>query len=218
MGNGTVYTPEMHRFIADNVKGTKNKDLAAAVNRKFGTNITDTAIASYKYHHGLNSGLKFEDFQRKKGDPPNRTSFKKGHVSHNKGKKGWCPSGCEKTWFQKGHTPKNHKPVGSERIDAKDGYVWIKVAEPNKYRQKHRVVWEAANGPVPKNCNIIFRDGNRQNVCLENLRMVTKREMLVMNNKGLFNTDPELTDAGHNVAKLLVGVYDAKEKLKKKKE
>lgn len=215
MGNGTVYTPEMHRFIADNVKGTKNKDLAAAVNRKFGTNITDTAIASYKYHHGLSSGMKFEDFQRKKGDPPNRTSFKKGHVSHNKGKKGWCPSGCEKTWFQKGHTPKNHKPVGSERIDAKDGYVLIKVAEPNKYRLKHRVIWEEAYGPIPEGHNIIFRDGNRLNVSLDNLKMVTKQEMLIMNRRGLFNTDPELTDTGHNIAKLIMGTVQAKKRLEK---
>lgn len=217
MGNGTVYTPEMHRVIAGKVAGMKNKDLAAAVNREFGTDISVAAMASYKYHHGLHSGLKLEDFQRKKGDPPNRTSFKKGHIPANKGKKGIRYPGSEKGWFKPGHTPKNHKPVGSERVDV-DGYVWIKVAEPNKYRQKHRVVWEEANGPVPKNCNIIFRDGNRQNTDLANLRLVTKREMLVMNNKGLFNTDPELTDAGHNIAKLLVGTYKAEEKLKKKKE
>lgn len=217
MGNGTVYTPEMHRFIAGNVAGMKNKDLAAAVNRKFGTNITDTAIASYKYHHGLHSGLKLEDFQRKKGDPPNRTSFKKGHVPYLKGKKGYHTPGSEKGWFKPGHTPRNKKPVGSERVDV-DGYVWIKVAEPNKYRQKHRVVWEAANGPIPSNCVVIFLDGNRLNVCLENLKMITKRELQMMNRKGLFNANPELTDAGHNIAKLLVGTYKAEEKLKKKKE
>jgi len=217
MAGRVVYTPEMHRFIAANVEGMLNKDLAAAVNRKFGTDISETAIASYKHHHGLKSGLKFENFRRKKGDPPNRTSFKKGQTSHNKGKKGWYPAGCEKSWFKKGSKPKNHKPVGYETVRG-DGYVWIKVAEPNVFRQKHRVVWEAANGPVPKDCNIIFRDGNRQNTDLSNLKLVTKREMLVMNHKGLFNTDPALTDAGHNIAKLLVGTYKAEEKLKKKKE
>lgn len=211
----TVYTPEMHRFIAANVKGVKNKDLAAAVNRKFGTNITETAIASYKYKHKLESGLKFEDFIRKKGAPPTATSFQKGHVPVNKGQKGIRYPGSEKGWFQKGHIPANHKPVGSERIDAKDGYVLIKVAEPNKYQMKHRVIWEQAYGPIPKGHNIIFRDGNRLNVCLENLRMVTKQEVLVMNRKGLFNTNPELTDTGHSIAKLMVGVYQAEEKLKK---
>lgn len=30
--------------------------------------------------------------------------------------------------------PSNHKPVGSERIDSKDGYVLIKVAEPRTWK------------------------------------------------------------------------------------
>ena len=44
--------------------------------------------------------------------------FKKGHVSHNKGKR--MPKElykkCAPTMFRKGHSPVNWKPVGSERI------------------------------------------------------------------------------------------------------
>ena len=210
-----VYTPEIHEFIVANVVGVKNKDLARMVNEKFGTNITVDAIVTYKYVNGLKSGLDFYSFCRKKGDAPNATSFKKGHVPANKGKKGIHYAGCEKSWFKKGHVPKNHKPVGSERIDSKDGYVLIKVAEPNKYVLKHRWIWEQAYGPIPKNHNIIFLDGNKQNICLENLKMVSRREQLVMNRKGLFFDNRETTSAGHNIAKLLVGVAQAEEAIRK---
>ena len=45
--------------------------------------------------------------------------------------------------FAKGNVPPNHRPVGSERI-SKDGYIEVKVAEPNKWRLKQRVVYEEA--------------------------------------------------------------------------
>lgn len=210
----TVYTPKMQQFIADNVVGIKNDDLAAMVNREFGTAITPEAIASYKFHKGLKSGL---DFKRKKGDPPNRTSFKKGQTSHNKGKKGWYPAGCEKSWFEKGHRPKNWTPVGTETV-RKGGYVWIKVAEPKLWRQKRRVVWEQVNGPIPRGHKIIYKDRNRLNTDLSNLMLVTDAELAMMKTKGLYTDQPELTETGANIAKLLVGVNQANKRIKEKQK
>ena len=205
-----VYTPEMQQFIADNVVGTKNDDLAALVNREFGTAITPEAIASYKCHKGLKSGL---DFKRKKGDPPNRTSFKKGQTSYNKGKKGLKIPGSEKGWFKKGNMPKNWTPVGTERVRS-CGYVWVKVAEPKLWRQKRRVVWEQANGPIPRGYKIIYKDQNRLNTDLSNLMLVKNNEFLVMKSKGLYTDQPELTEAGANLAKLMVGVNEANKRIK----
>ena len=48
---------------------------------------------------------------------------------------------ARQTMFRKGNIPANHKPIGYERINV-DGYVEVKVAEPNKFRLKHRIVWE----------------------------------------------------------------------------
>lgn len=206
----TVYTPEMQQFIADNVVGTKNDDLAAMVNEKFGTNITEAAISSYKCHKGLKSGL---DFKRKKGDPPNATSWKKGHVSYNKGKKGLKIPGSEKGWFKKGDKPKNWTPVGTERVRG-DGYVWVKVAEPNLWQLKRRVVWEQHNGPIPRGQNIIYKDQNRLNTDISNLMPVTDAQLAMMKAKGLYTDQPELTEAGANVAKLLVGVNRANKRMK----
>ena len=100
--------------------------------------------------------------------------FKKGHVPANKGKR-MSPeqyARCAGTMFKKGNVPKCHRPGGSERVNV-DGYVEVKVAEPNKWRAKHRVEWEKAYGPIPKGCNIQFRNGNSQDIRLENLYMIS---------------------------------------------
>lgn len=105
--------------------------------------------------------------------------FKKGHVPANKGKR-MSPeqyARCAGTMFKKGNVPKCHRPVGSERVNV-DGYVEVKVAEPNKWRPKHRVEWEKAYGPIPEGCNIQFRNGNSQDIRLENLYMISKADQM----------------------------------------
>lgn len=105
--------------------------------------------------------------------------FKKGHVPDCKGKK-MPPEVYEKmrrTMFKKGNTPGNHRPIGSERVNV-DGYVEVKVAEPRTWRLKHRVVWEEANGPIPAGCNVQFKNGNTQDVRLENLFLISRAEQL----------------------------------------
>ena len=111
------------------------------------------------------------------------TRFQVGRVSPNKGRKieEWMsPEGIansSRTRFKKGCPSLNHRPVGSERVNV-DGYIEIKIAEPNKWRQKQRVVWEAAHGPVPAGSMVSFIDGNKQNCELSNLRMMTRADNL----------------------------------------
>ena len=105
--------------------------------------------------------------------------FGKGHVSWNNGKK-MDPEVYERikhTMFKKGHVSANRRPVGSERVSV-DGYVEVKVAEPNKWRLKHRVMWEAADGPIPAGHNVQFRNGNSQDVRLENLFLISRTEQM----------------------------------------
>ena len=58
------------------------------------------------------------------------------------------------TMFAKGNVPPNHRPVGSERISI-DGYIEVKVAEPDKWRLKQRVVYEEAKGESPEGCPLV---------------------------------------------------------------
>lgn len=193
-----TYPEEVKRFIKENVKGIKSTELTKMINEKFGTDYGANHIRAYMKNHGLTNGL--------------NTTFKKGHTPHNKGKKGECGKGCEKTWFKKGNVPKNHKPVGSERIDSKDGYTLIKVAEPRTWKLKHVVLWEKHNGPVPKGYKVIFLDGDITNITIENLAMVSNQEMLVANRMGLRYKNKELTEVGINIAKVVVASRNRKKK------
>lgn len=108
--------------------------------------------------------------------------FKKGHVSHNLGKK--MPSHvyekAKHTMFKKGNRPANYRPVGSERLNV-DGYVEVKIAEPNKWRGKHRVIWEREHGEVPEGYSVSFKNGNRQDFSLDNLILVTRSDLMHQN-------------------------------------
>lgn len=192
----------MKQFILDNYKGRYNQELADLFNQKFNTNITSRTIKSYKANNKLNSGL--------------TGKFRKGQTPHNKGKK--MPKEVyekvKHTMFAKGNVPPNHRPVGSERI-SKDGYIEVKVAEPNKWRLKQRVVYEETKGKIPEGCPIIFLDGNKRNFDIDNLRCITRSELLYLNCNGLNNSN-EITETGILMARLDRAKNKKKQELKDK--
>lgn len=199
---GMKYTDEMKQFILDNYKGRYNQELADLFNQKFNANITSRTIKSYKANNKLNSGL--------------TGKFRKGQTPHNKGKK--MPKEVyekvKHTMFAKGNVPPNHRPVGSGRI-SKDGYIEVKVAEPNKWRLKQRVVYEEAKGKIPEGCTIIFLDGNKRNFDIDNLRCITRSELLYLNCNGLNNSN-EITETGILMARLDRAKNKKKQELKDK--
>lgn len=127
--------------------------------------------------------------------------FPKNHIPFNKGVRGVCAKGCEKTWFKKGNTPVNHRSTGSERINV-DGYTEIKVAEPNIWRLKHQVIWEKHNGSIPEGYAVIFGDGNQQNLNINNLILVSREQLLILNKNKLIQNDANLTRTAVVIADL----------------
>ena len=188
-----IFTDEIAEFVHSNYKGTGPAKMAQIINQKFKTNYSKQQLKSYYANHNLNSGI--------------TGYFEKGHIPFNKGIKGKCAAGCEKTWFKKGHTPVNHKPVGSERI-SKDGYIEIKVAEPNKWMLKHRFVWEKENGPLPKGMIIRFLDDNKLNCNIENMVLVSRAEHIEITRHNLHSCNPEVSKVGVNIAKLNCAVRE----------
>ncbi len=67
--------------------------------------------------------------------------------------------------------PRIH-PVGAERLNKQRGFIQVKVAQPNVWKDKHLVIWEKAHGARPKGYFIMFIDGDKSNCCLENLKAV----------------------------------------------
>ena len=202
-GGVCKFTKEQVQFVKDNVVNPE-KVLAKMVNDKFNTSYSHIAISNLKSRLHIKSGLVGGQFQ-------------KGQTSFNKGKK-WSEfmsikgqAASIKTCFKKGNTPHNHRPVGSERI-TRDGYVEVKVKEPNKWRQKHVLVWEENKGPVPKGYQLTFLDGNKQNNTIENLRLITAAQRLIMNRRGLYSDKKEITESGLALAALLNGINEKEKK------
>lgn len=112
--------------------------------------------------------------------------FKKGQEPANKGRKvtEWMSEqGIERTAakrFKKGHIPKNYKPVGSERINV-EGYVEVKIKDPNKWEPKHRVVYQHHYGHIPHGKLVKFKDGNKLNFDPANLYLSDRVENMQAN-------------------------------------
>jgi hypothetical protein len=126
---------------------------------------------------------------RRNADHPKSVAnrFKKGQEPANKGKRleeFMSKEGIERssrTRFKKGQAPRSMKPVGYERIDSKDGYVYVKVDSGRGFVLKHRWLWEQAHGEIPKGYVVTFIDGNKTNCTIENLRLISRRENLMRN-------------------------------------
>lgn len=100
---------------------------------------------------------------------------------HNKGKSMPSRGRAADFHFKPGNMPHNALPVGTIRYE-KDGYIKIKVSDPDKWELLHREVWKRENGTYPpKDCAIIFIDGNKQNCDISNLKMVTRAELMLQN-------------------------------------
>lgn len=192
------YSKTEDQFLIDNVKGITLKELTNRFNKKFNVNLTESSISNRKVKLGIKSGIV-------------GGQFVKGQTSFNKGKK-WSEYMSEegqknsrKTTFKKGNIPANRRPIGSERIDKRDG-ILIKFRDGYKTRSwmpKSRYVYEQAYGTIPKGHKVIFADGNNRNFDLDNLVLVSNAEELIMNKRKLMKEDASLTKTGALIAKVL---------------
>jgi len=111
------------------------------------------------------------------------------------------------TTFKTGNRPHNEKPLGSKMIDAY-GIMQVKIAEPNIWKPQHVLIWESLYGRVPKNHVVIFADRNRSNFAIENLLLVSRRELMVMNCRKLITNDTDLTKTGKVIADAFLSASD----------
>lgn len=190
------YTNEQKAWLMEHGRHCANDVLAAGFAAKFGVAVTPGAIKSF--------------LQRKRVKRPAAliSRFKPGHVPANKGKTGWQSEACKATAFRPGNRPINTLPIGAiawkgtNHKKGEIGYQAIKVAEPNVWEYLHVRAWEAAHGPKPAGMRIIFVDGDRTNVDIANLALVSIGELAVLN-KMRYNSAPaELKPTIFTLAKL----------------
>ena len=119
-----------------------------------------------------------------------RTRYPKGHVPANKGTRrpGWAPGRMRETQFKKGErqgvAAKLYKPIGSERI-SKDGYLERKVNDDlplqARWRAVHLILWESVHGRLPRGYAIVFKNGDKTDIRLDNLERITRGELMLRN-------------------------------------
>ena len=183
-GYSILFTKAEQDFIAEHYKGILTADLTDMLNKEFGTDYKPSQVRSYKKNRHMSSGV----------DGTFRAEGRRYKLP-----KGTRIPGSEKGWFKKGQMPHNHMEVGAQ-VFTFDGYIKVKIAEPNYWEFLHKLVWQEANGPIPPEHNIIFLDGNKQNCSLENLYCLPKDEYGAL--QALRSENPEITLTAAAVVKL----------------
>ena len=182
-----IWSDEEKQYLAEITPGRGYKEIQSMMSCKFGFDYTRHQIKGAITRNKLNTG---------------RTGrFEKGRATWNKGTKGLTKANV--TSFKKGQKPHNYKPLGSERI-TKDGYCEIKVSDTGRrWRPKHVLIYEKHHGKVPKGSAVIFLDGNKRNFDIDNLYLVTRSQLAMLNKNSLIQKDAELTKTAINVVDLM---------------
>jgi len=193
-----TWTDDEEQYLIANYATTSNTDLA----KKLGKNNADRVMAK-AFRLGLKKSSDFLSEQRK--TLGQNGQFKKGLIPHNKGKKlsDATKAKLAKTMFKSGNRPHNTLQVGAETQD-KDGYVMVKIAEPNVWQYKHHVAY---GEPVPTGHKVIFLDGNKYNFERGNLQLVSNAEL--MNRNTMHRYPPELVRLLKTLNKLKKRVANA---------
>ena len=182
-----IWSDEEKQYLAEITPGRGYKEIQSMMSCKFGFDYTRHQIKGAITRNKLNTG---------------RTGrFEKGHATWNKGTKGLTKANV--TSFKKGQKPHNYKPLGSERI-TKDGYCEIKVSDTGRrWRPKHVLIYEKHHGKVPKGSAVIFLDGDKRNFDIDNLYLVTRSQLAMLNKNSLIQKDADLTKTAINVVDLM---------------
>lgn len=168
---------------------TRTADLAGRLGR------TTTAVQNFAYMLGLRKSQVFlygqESGRLHAGEPRGvEFRFQPGQTPPNKGlrRKGYAPGRMRETQFKPGHRAgvavRLYKPIGAERVSV-DGYRERKVNDDMplqaRWRGVHLLVWEAAHGPVPKGHAVRFINGDKTDMRLDNLELLSRAALMARN-------------------------------------
>lgn len=110
--------------------------------------------------------------------------FRPGHAPWNKGIPFHSGGRSVDTQFKPGAKPHTWHPVGHERI-TDEGYRQRKLTDTGVTRRDyvnvHWIVWREAGRDIPPGMALVFRDGDKANITLDNLELVTRAELMRRN-------------------------------------
>lgn len=173
MNKRHTWTDEQAETYIKNYQNMTYKELTDLINRKHQLNLTRNQVRHFGRKNGMTTRF-------------NPKPFKKGNTL-------W--KGGIDTQFKKGESV-NELPLGTERVNA-DGYVvkkmQMKGTHNERWKFKHRLVWEKHNGKIPDDSIVVFLDKNRLNLDISNLAIIPKRINSIMNINKWYSDNPEET-------------------------
>lgn len=198
------YTDEQIDYLKElSERGLFNREITRLFNERFDTSRTENAIQQIRCKYGIKTAA--------------RHYWPKGHKPWNAGMRGVNFGGHE-TQFKPGNKPQTWVPVGSETV-TDDGYLKVKIADPDKWVYKHRLIWEQHHGrEIPAGHAVIFGDGDRSNLDPDNLLLVSRAQLCRMNQMGLIKNDARLTRIGITIASIHNKVGKRKRKSRERGE
>jgi hypothetical protein len=116
-----------------------------------------------------------------------KTQLKPGVSAWNKGIKG--STGHPPNVFRPGNRPQTWVPVGTTRLDERDGYLVRKVSDTRDrkvdWRPLHVLAWEAENGPVPAGHVVVFKPGRKTTeeaaITPDAVECISRRDLMLRN-------------------------------------
>lgn len=113
--------------------------------------------------------------------------FTKGHTPWNKGGSYTAGGRSAETRFKPGQKPQTWVPIGTE-VRCSGGYLKRKIrddAPPGQsrfnWRYVHLMLWEEHHGPVPDGHAVAFVNGDKTDIRVENLELVSRQELMRRN-------------------------------------
>ena len=209
MSTPVKWSPEAVDFLRENTKGRKATEVTEMLNQTFGTSFTVKQVREAKKRYHLPSGVD--------------TRFRKGHDSPNKGRRVTEAQYrlLSQTFFKKGHKAPNKLPIGTI-VKNSEGYWQQKVGDSGVQRQDwvfcHRQIWESLHGPIPPGHVVTFLNGNKDDLDPGNLALVSREEHATLTRRNLRSEDPDITQNGVYIARLVSKINEKVRKITKNNE
>lgn len=181
--------------------------------RLWGVELTKCQIKGFMSSRGIRSGVV-------------GGRFEKGQVPPNKGRK-WdeymspeaqerCRATCFRPGNRTGAALDRWAPVGAEHVRS-DGTVYVKVNDGprenghfmHRWRQRSRINYEAAYGPIPDGCYVFHADGDPANDNPENLVAVPLRLRGTISKLGNPYADRETLETAMLMAEVVQAAHRA---------
>lgn len=199
----------MREYLEEIAPGRTHKELASMINSKYGDGtITLLQLRAFMKNHKITTGLTGRFYKGQK-------SWSKGLKIEQIIKDPEKRRQSAKTRFKAGHVPANQLQVGAV-VKSADGYLLRKKSmegsQWERWEPLHRAVWEEHNGPIPEGMLVAFKDGDKCNCDIENLMLIDRSEHALLTTLKLRTEDPDLTDAGLKVVKIIKRRRDLQKK------